>query len=106
MNLDQQVQQWVSIDNQLKQINEQTKQLREKRAALSDSITRSATTSSVKTSDGTLKFVNTRVPEQLTFKYLERSLAGIIKNEQHAKQILEHIKANREFVIVKEIKRS
>jgi hypothetical protein len=106
MNFEQQVQQWTAIDNQLKRLNEQTKQLREKRAALSNTILKQATTSTVKISDGTLKFVNTRVPEQLTFKYLERSLAGIIKNENHVKQIMDHIRANREITVVQEIKRS
>ena len=106
MNFEQQVQQWAVIDNQLKRLNEQTKQLREKRTALSNTIIKQATTSTVKISDGTLKFVNTRVPEPLTFKYLERALAGIIKNEQHVKQILDHVKANREITVVPEIKRS
>ena len=106
MNFEQQVQQWAVIGNQLKRLNEQTKQLREKRTALSNTIIKQATTSTVKISDGTLKFVNTRVPEPLTFKYLERALAGIIKNEQHVKQILDHVKANREITVVPEIKRS
>jgi hypothetical protein len=106
MNFEQQVQQWTVIDNQLKRLNEQTKQLREKRTALSNTILKQATTPTVKISDGTLKFVNTRVPEPLTFKYLERALAGIIKNEQHVKQILDHVKANREITVVPEIKRS
>jgi uncharacterized protein len=106
MNFEQQLQQWTAIDNQLKRLNEQTKQLREKRAALSNAIIKQAPTSTVKISDGTLKFVNTRVVEPLTFKYLEKALAGIIKNEQHVKHILDHIKANREITIVPEIKRS
>ena len=105
MNFDQQVQQWTAIDTQLKRLNEQTKLLREKRSALSSTIIKQAPTSTLKISDGTLKFVNTRVPEPLTFKYLSRSLAGIIKNEQQVKQILDHIKANREIIIVPEIKR-
>jgi hypothetical protein len=110
MNFEQQVQQWTAIDNQLKRLNEQTKQLREKRAIMSKSITSYAvnhgiSSSGIKISDGTLKIVSTRVPEQLTFKYLERSLSKIIKNENQVKQILDHVKANREITIVPEIKR-
>ena len=105
MNFEQQVQQWTAIDNQLKRLNEQTKLLREKRAALANTIIKQSPTSTVKISDGTLKFVNTRVVEPFTFKYLSKSLAGIIKNEHQVKQILEHIKANRESTIVPEIKR-
>ncbi len=106
MNFEQQVQQWVEFDNQLKRLNEQTKQLREKRSILSNAIVKHAPASAVKISDGTLKFVNTRVVEPLTFKYLEGALAGIVKNEQHVKQIMEHIKANREVTVLREIKRS
>jgi len=110
MNFEQQVQQWTAIDNQLKQLNEQTKQLREKRSNISNSITSYASnhgisSSGIKISDGTLKIVSTRVPEQLTFKYLEKSLSKIIKNENQVKQILDHIKTNREIKVVSEIKR-
>lgn len=110
MNFEQQVQQWVSIDNQLKRLNEQIKQLREKRATISNSITSYAvnhgiSSSGIKISDGTLKIVSTRVPEQLTFKYLEKSLSKIIKNENQVKQILDHIKVNREITVLPEIKR-
>jgi hypothetical protein len=105
MNFEQQVQQWTAIDNQLKRLNEQTKQLREKRVALTNIITKTATNTTVKTSDGMLKIVNNRVVEPLTFKYLEKSLSKIIKNEQQLKQVLEHIKTNREITIVPEIKR-
>lgn len=110
MNFEQQVQQWTAIDNQLKRLNEQTKQLREKRAVLSNNITSYAanhgiSSTGIKISDGTLKIVSTRVPEQLTFKYLEKSLSKIIKNENQVKQILDHIKANREITVVPEIKR-
>jgi hypothetical protein len=105
MNFESQVQQWVAIDDQLHKLNEQTRQLRIKRAALTNTIIKQATTSSVKISDGHLKFVNTRVPEHLTFKYLQKTLAGIIQNENQVKLILEHIKTNREFTVVPEIKR-
>jgi len=110
MNFEQQVQQWVAIDNQLKRLNDQTKQLREKRSVMSNTITTYAanhglSSSGIKVSDGTLKIVRTRVPEQLTFKYLEKSLSKIIKNENQVKQILDHIKSNREITVVPEIKR-
>ena len=59
----------------------------------------------VKISDGQLKLVNTRVPESLTFKYLEKSLSEIIKNESQRNTIMKHIKQNRNVKYVSEIKR-
>ena len=54
---------------------------------------------------GKLKFTNTKVPEPLTFKYLEKTLGEVIKNENQVKLIMEHIRQKREIKVVPEIKR-
>lgn len=110
MNFENQIKQWVQLDNQLKELNEQTKELREKRNTLEKTITtyvesNNHSNSTIQISDGKLKFSNTRVPEPLTFKYLEKSLSEIIKNENQVKSIIEHIKQKRAVKIVPEIKR-
>jgi len=110
MSFEGQIQQWVSIDNQLKQLNEKTKDLREKRNVLEENITTYATnnnlsTSTVQISDGRLKFTNTKIPEPLTFKYLEKTLGEVIKNDSQVKLIMEHIKQKRNVKVVPEIKR-
>lgn len=110
MNFENQIQQWVAIDNQLKILNEKVKDLREKRHQLTENITTTASNrnmlnSTVQISDGKLRFVNTKVQQPLTFKYVEQSLGEIIKNEQQLKQIMDHLKKNRETKVVQEIKR-
>ena len=110
MSFENQIQQWVSIDNQLKQLNEKVKELRDKRNNLEDNITTYASennlsNATVKISDGRLKFTNTKVQEPLTFKYLERTLGEVIKNESQVKLIMEHLRQNRAVKIVPEIKR-
>jgi hypothetical protein len=110
MSFENQIQQWVQLDNQLKQLNEKTKELRDKRNLLEGNITNHAfshnlSDSSIKINDGRLKFVNTKVQEPLTFKYLEKTLSEVIKNESQVKLILEHIKQKRSSKIVQEIKR-
>ena len=110
MSFENQIQQWVSIDNQLKQLNEKTKELREKRNILEGNITSHVTNhnlsnSTVQINDGRLKFTNTKVPEPLTFKYLEKTLGEVIKNESQVKIIMEHIKQKRIIKTVPEIKR-
>ena len=110
MSFENQIQQWVQIDNQLKELNEKTKTLREKRNTLEENITNYASSNNlsnatVNISDGKLKFVNTRVPETLTFKYLEKTLNEVIKNESQVNLIMEHIKQKRNIKIVPEIKR-
>ena len=110
MNFENQIKQWVQLDNQLKEINERAKELREKRNSLEKNITNYAASNNLSNSmvqlgDGKLKFVNTKVPEPLTFKYLEKTLGEIIKNESQVQLIMEHIKQKREVKIVPEIKR-
>jgi hypothetical protein len=106
MNLDAQLSQWVQLDNQIKELNERTRILREKRGSLEKAIASSSSSNQViQHSSGKIKFVETRVQEPLTFKYLERVLGEIIKREDQAQSILEYIKKKREIRIVPEIKR-
>jgi hypothetical protein len=110
MSFEQKIQQWVSIDNQLKDLSDKMRELREKRNSLCVHLTNYAKennleNASVKVSDSRLKFVTSRVQPQLTFKYLEKSLGEIIKNENQVKQIVEYVKQNRESKTVSEIKR-
>ena len=110
MSFESRIQQWVSLDNQLKKINDQTKELREKRNELEQNITAYAqsnnlSNATVKIGDGRLKFANTRVPEPLTFKYLEKTLRSVINNETQVNLIMDQIKQKRNIKIVPEIKR-
>jgi hypothetical protein len=110
MSFENQIIQWLQLDNQIKELNEKTKELREKRSLLEKNITGYAfsnnlSNSTIQISNDKLKFSNTRIPEPLTFKYLEKTLGEIIKNENQVKLIMEHIKQKREIKIIPEIKR-
>jgi len=105
-----QIQQWVVLDNQLKALNDQVKEIRDKKSMLSQKITSQAehknlTKATIQISDGKLKFASTKVVAPLTFKHLEKSLSTIIKNESQVKNIIEYVKNNRETKVVQEIKR-
>lgn len=110
MSFENQVQQWVLLDNQLKILNEKISDLREKKKELSDNLTTYAkdnnlSNSSVIIGDGKLKFTNAKQTEPITLKYLEKTLGEVIKNETQVKLIMDHIKSRREIKIVPEIKR-
>ena len=105
MSFEQQIQQWVSIDNKIRLLNDQIKELREKKLKLSDNLNDYAkennlSNATIQISDGKLKFASTKVQSPLTFKYLEKSLGEIIKNENQVKQIVEYIKNKREVKVV------
>jgi hypothetical protein len=110
MNFEQQLQQWVTIDNQMKHLNDKMKELREKKNTISEQINThienvQLTNTSVNIGDGQLKFVNVKETQPLTFKYLETCLSEIIKNEEQVKKIVDYIKDKREIKYVPEIKR-
>jgi hypothetical protein len=107
MSFEQQIQQWVAIDNQMKILNDNIKDLRDKKHNISQQINNHIENkyTSIKISDGHLKFVKIKETQQLTFKYLETCLSEIIKNEEQVKKIVDYIKNKREIKYVSEIKR-
>jgi len=110
MSFEQSIQQWVSLDNQLKILHEKTCALREKKSDLSANILSYAEKNKLKNSvvnisDGRLKFVETRVAPQLSFKYVEKCLGEIIENPREVKRIIDYLKISRETKTVPEIKR-
>jgi ferritin len=110
MSFEQQIQQWVAIDNQMKVYSDKMKELRDKKHELTDKIntyveTSQITNSTVKINDGQLKFIKVKDTQHLTFKYLETCLKEIIKSEEQVEKIIDHIKNKREIKYIPEIKR-
>jgi hypothetical protein len=107
---EQKIQDWVSIDNQLRVLTEKTRVLREKKSEIGDSLTQFAehnnlNNATIQISDGKLKFVTSKVQPPLTFKHLEQSLSGVIANDDKVKQLVKHIKDTRETKVVCDLKR-
>ena len=110
MSFEQHLQQWVTIDNQIKVLNDRMKELRDKKNTLSQTMnthieTNNLINTSVQLSDGQLRFVNVKETQPLTFKYLDTCLREIIKNEDQVNKIVYYIKNKREVNYVPEIKR-
>jgi hypothetical protein len=110
MSFEQHIQQWVSIDNQMKQLTDQIKNLRDRKNTLNDAIFNHVDNSNlansvIQISDGKIKFIKTKDTQVLTFKYLETCLHEIIKNEDQVNKIIEYIKNKRDVKYVAEIKR-
>jgi hypothetical protein len=110
MSFENSVKKWIELDNQLKNLNDQIKQIRDQRNTLQSNLTDYAktnnlTNNAIQIQNNHVKFVDTKVAEPLTFKYLERTLGEIITNEIQIKQIIEHLKQKRIIKIIPEIKR-
>ena len=110
MSFEENIQKWVSLDNQLRSLHDKTKQLREDKNNIENGIikyvdTHNLQNSVVKISDGKLKFTMVKQTNPLTLKYVEECLGKCIKNPEQVKLIMNYIKESRNSKIIPDIKR-
>jgi hypothetical protein len=110
MNFKEKITEWLNLDNEIKLLNINLKELREKRDKIENEITlyskeNNLINSMIKIDDNKLKITNLKINEPITFKYLEKTLSNIINSEEQIKLIMDHIKENRQSKIIQEIKR-
>jgi hypothetical protein len=112
--LEQRIQRWVQLDNQVKQLNDQVRELRESRNDVESSILahvadHNLSHATVRIKDGgTLKFAfNVKQPPALTLAFLNEALAECCPPQQAA-AIMQHVRAKRDAAakLVPEIRRS
>ena len=109
-NLEKSIQKWVELDNEMKLLNEQVKDLRTRKNDMEDKIIdyvneHDMNNNIVNITDGKLKFCETKQTMPITLGFLEKCLGDIISNQNQVKQIMEYIKGKREHKVVPEIKR-
>lgn len=111
-NFDETMAQWVHVDNRIKQLRDQMDELKEEKNEISDKLNDYVESNSVEKKsinvnlkDSQIKFITTKVPQTLTFKYLEKCLNDIVTDSDQVEQIIEYIKSNRTINEVNEIKR-
>jgi hypothetical protein len=110
MSFEENIKKWVALDNQLKTLNEKTKQLRDDKNNLEEGImsyveTNKLSNATVNISDGKLRFVSSKQTAPLTLKYVEECLSKCIGNEGQVTQIMKVIKESREVKYSADIKR-
>ena len=110
MNFEQTLQQWLVLDNEIKNYNQKLKEARIKQKKSEELLIKHANNknllnTTLNMQNERLKFMNTKITQPLTFKYLEKSLGEIIKNSEQVNTIVNHIKNNRDSKIVTELKR-
>ena len=113
LSLEQRIQRWVQLDNNVKQLNDQVRELRESRNEVESSILTHVTDhnlshATVRIKDGTLKFAfNVKQPPAITLSFLGEALAECCPPQQAA-AIMQHVRAKRDAAakLVPEIRRS
>lgn len=113
LSLEQRIQRWVHLDNNIKQINDQVRELRDSRNEVESSILKHVSEhnlshATVRIKDGTLKFAfNVKQPPAITLSFLNEALAECCPPQQ-AVAIMQHIRAKRDAAakLAPEIRRS
>lgn len=101
LSLEQRIQRWVQLDNDLKHLNERMRELRESRNEVESSILthvseNNLSHATVRIKNGTLKFAfNVRQPPTLTLSFLNEALAECCSPQQAA-AIMQHVRAKRD----------
>jgi len=108
---DNTINEWVSIDNEVKRLNEKIRKLREERNDKADNImdfvkTNRIDSSSIKITDGMLKFSTSRQTPPLTIKHVEECLKKFISNHDQVKTVMDFVKDTRPTKVVSDIKRT
>jgi hypothetical protein len=109
-SLEKTIQNWVELDNELKKLNERSKDIRTRKNDVEDKIItyvedNNMNNSIVNITDGKIKFCETKQTSPLTLGFLEKCLSEVIANQSQVKQIVDYIKNKRETKMVPEIKR-
>ena len=105
------IKQWVTIDSQLKIVNEKTKRMRDMKSDLTKNICDYAYNTNLKNNkieitDGTLSFHEKKDYSTLTYTYVEKCLGDLITDKKQVDYIIQYLKNHREVSITHDIKRT
>ena len=111
MPLEENIRNWVVLDNSIKELANRLKDLREKRdnynyEILSYINENNLTNATIKVSDGNLKFVDSKIAQPLTYKFLNDSMQKFFKDKELTDKFIKFMKTQREIKISKDIKRT
>lgn len=104
MSFEQTIQQWIKTDQELQELNERIKQLRQTKSELDKKITQHSNGAKIfRYGSIKMKIVESKISESLTFKYLDKCLRDMIKNEDQVTQMLDYIRRKRDVRTVSHV---
>jgi hypothetical protein len=109
-SFEESIKKWVSIDNQLKILQDKSRELRAEKQDIGDDIlgyvdTNSLSNATVRINDGRLRFAVTAQPAPLSLGFVRRCLIDCVGNEEQVDKIMGYMKAQRDVKTKPEIKR-
>lgn len=110
MSLETNIKEWVQLDNKHKKLNDEVKQIRDKKTEVSDIILKHCNDKSIRPtiniSDGVLKLVDTQQANTLTYKFLSDCFSKYFNDTEQSEKLMEFIKNERTYTNVQSIKRT
>jgi|TARA_B110000114_G_scaffold179833_1_gene214773 hypothetical protein len=105
------IKRWVIMDNEIKNMTDTLKNMKNQRSEISDTImdyveTEKLNSTTININNGSLKFGTSRQNTSLTMTYVKSCLEKCIPEEDDVTAIMDVIKNSREVKISNEIKRS
>lgn len=109
-NLEVNIKKWVLLDDQIKNVNDKVKELREQKNQLETVILdyvekNNLENATAKITGGKLRFVETKQTMPISLKFLETCLNECITDHSKVEYIMNHIKEKREVKYSRDIKR-
>jgi len=107
----QNIQKWALLDVQLKKINEKTKEYRDYKHKLSESICtylheNNLQNTKIEITNGEIKLYDKKDYSPLTFTYIEDCLAKLITDKSQVDFIIQYLRDNREVTSSPELRRT
>ena len=104
------VRKWTSTDNQIRQLNNQLRDLRSTRDTLTNNVCTYMKTAGIdkrkiEISDSTISYYEKTETASLSFGYLEKKLAEIIPEKDQVEYIIKYLKDGRESKRVPDLRR-
>jgi len=108
MDIKGEVNEWLDIDNEIKEKQDVIKQLRIKKMEFETNISTYVNENNIKsiqTDDGKLKLAQTKISQPITFKYIEKCLNEVLDDNQDVSKIIIYMKEKREQSVSTSLKK-
>ena len=105
------IQSWVSLDNRIKNLSQQVKDLRSQRGSLTNNIFTYAESNNlenaiIQITDGKLKFQNVKQTSPLTWGLVKETLTECLNDDTAVDKIIKLMKSKRDIKYSYDIKRT
>lgn len=110
MSMENNIKLWLSLENKIKQLNEEISNLRDKKNTCKNNIyneinEKNLKNPTIKIGNSYLKFVETKQNTPISYKFLITALKDCCISNSDIDNIISYIKENREIKLINDIKR-